>query len=74
LSRLFFRKKDQKTPSMGRKALDILSNSGSLDTGAITSNANGGLQSGPIIQNGNYAAQRGRAGFDIRQQFSADGT
>lgn len=56
------------------KALDILSSSGSLDTGAITSNANGGLQSGPIIQNGNYAAQRGRAGFDIRQQFSADGT
>jgi TonB dependent receptor len=56
------------------KALDILSTSGSLDSGAITSNANGGQTSGPIFQNGDYAAQRGRADFDIRQQFSMDGT
>lgn len=56
------------------KDLDIISGSGSLDSGAITSNANGGNQSGPIIQNGDYRAQRGRADFDIRQQFSANGT
>jgi hypothetical protein len=56
------------------KNLDIISGSGSLDSGAITSNANGGQQSGPIFQNGNYRAQRGRADFDIRQQFSANGT
>jgi hypothetical protein len=56
------------------KALDILSTSGSLDSGAVTTNANGGDESGPIIQNGNYAAQRGRVDFDIHQQFSADGT
>jgi hypothetical protein len=56
------------------KSLDILSGSGSLDSGAITTNANGGNQSGPIIQNGDYAAQRGRADFDIRQQLSIDGT
>ena len=56
------------------KTLDIISGSGSLDSGAITSNANGGQQSGPIIQNFDYRPQRGRADFDIRQQFSADGT
>lgn len=56
------------------KTLDIISGSGSLDSGAITSNANGGNQSGPIIQNGDYAGQRGRADFDIHQQFSANGT
>ena len=32
------------------------------------------MQSGPIIQNFDYRAQRGRADFDIRQQFSASGT
>ena len=56
------------------KALDILSGAGSLSGGAITTNANGGNASGPIIQNGNFAAQRGRADFDIRQQLSVDGT
>lgn len=56
------------------KALDILSNAGSLDSGAVTSNSNGNQGSGPIFTNGDYAAQRGRADFDIRQQFSADGT
>jgi hypothetical protein len=56
------------------KALDILSNAGSLDSGAVTGNSNGGQASGPIFTNGDYAAQRGRADFDIREQFSADGT
>jgi hypothetical protein len=56
------------------KALDILSNAGSLDGGAATANSNGGQASGPIFTNGDYAAQRGRSDFDIRQQFSADGT
>jgi hypothetical protein len=56
------------------KAQDILSNAGSLDGGAVTSNSNGNQSSGPIFTNGDYAAQRGRADFDIRQQFTADGT
>ena len=56
------------------KALDILSNAGSLDGGAVTANSNGGQASGPIFTNGDYAAQRGRADFDVHQQFSADGT
>jgi hypothetical protein len=56
------------------KALDILSNAGSLDSGAVTSNSNGNQSSGPIFTNGDYAAQRGRSDFDIGQQFSADGT
>jgi hypothetical protein len=58
------------------KVLDELSDSGSLDSGAITLNANnnGNNASGPIITNGNLRAQYGRADFDIRQQFSADGT
>jgi hypothetical protein len=56
------------------KALDVLSNAGSLDGGAVTANSNGGQASGPIFTNGDYAAQRGRADFDIHQQFSADGT
>jgi hypothetical protein len=50
------------------KALDVLSQSGSLDSGQITT------QTDDIIENGNYARQRGRADFDIHQQFSADGT
>jgi hypothetical protein len=52
------------------KALDTLSTSASLSGGSITS----GTQDGPIIQNGNLPAQRGRSDFDIRQQFSFDGT
>jgi hypothetical protein len=51
------------------KALDVLSTANSLDSGAVT----GGVNSS-IIENGNYAIQRGRSDFDIRQQFSADGT
>jgi hypothetical protein len=51
-------------------AMDALSTSASLDSGAITSTN----QSGPIVQNGNLPAQRGRSDFDIRQQFSADAT
>jgi hypothetical protein len=56
------------------KALDILSNAGSLDGGAVTAYSNAGLNSGPIFTNGDYAPQRGRADFDIHQQFAADGT
>jgi hypothetical protein len=52
------------------KSLDTLSNSASLSSGNITS----GNQNGPVIQNGNLAAQRGRSDFDIRQQFAFDGT
>jgi hypothetical protein len=52
------------------KSLDTLSTSASLDSGAITSTN----QSGPIIENGNLPFQRGRSDFDIRQQFTADGT
>lgn len=57
------------------KALDTFSNAGSLDSGAITSNVGGsGVNGTEVIQNNDLAAQRGRADFDIRQQFSADGT
>jgi len=49
------------------KALDTFSSSGSLDTGSITTTT-------PVIQEFDLNAQRGRADFDIRQQFSADGT
>lgn len=49
------------------KTLDMISNSVSLDTGSITANTN-------VIQSQNLTAQRGRADFDIRQQFTADGT
>ncbi|MGA2807558.1 MAG: TonB-dependent receptor [Terracidiphilus sp.] len=52
------------------KALDTLSSSSSLAGGAITSTN----QNGPVIQNGDLKGQRGRSDFDIRQQFSADGT
>ncbi len=48
------------------KALDVLSNAQSLDSGSITAVSN-------VIRSQNLAAQRGRADFDIRQQFSADG-
>ena len=52
------------------KALDVVSNSGSEGglTGVIPSEASA------IIQSSNYAAQRGRSDFDIRQQVSMDGT
>jgi hypothetical protein len=49
------------------KTLDVYSNAQSLDSGSITATTN-------IIRSQNFAAQRGRADFDIRQQFSADGT
>jgi len=49
------------------KALDVYSNAQSLDSGSITATTN-------IIQSQDFIAQRGRADFDIRQQFSADGT
>lgn len=49
------------------KALDVYSNAQSLDSGSITATTN-------IIQSQGFAAQRGRADFDIRQQFSIDGT
>lgn len=49
------------------KTLDVISNSVSLDSGSITQTTN-------VIQSQNLRAQRGRADFDIRQQFTADGT
>ena len=49
------------------KALDTFSNSGSLDSGSITTSTS-------VINNGNLPAQYGRADYDIRQQFSTDGT
>ena len=52
------------------KALDEpLSNSGSIDQGSVVPTT----QSGPIYQNGNFHAQRGRSDYDIRQQFSVVG-
>lgn len=49
------------------KTLDDFSNAGTLDAGSITTTTN-------VIQNGDLRAQRGRADFDIRNQFSANGT
>lgn len=49
------------------KSLDVISNSVSLSGGSVTSNTN-------VIQSGNVKAQRGRSDYDIRQQFTADGT
>ena len=49
------------------KALDVFSNSGSLDSGSVTTSTQ-------VINNGNLPIQYGRADFDIRQQFSTDGT
>ncbi|WP_446744212.1 carboxypeptidase regulatory-like domain-containing protein [Silvibacterium acidisoli] len=54
------------------KALDYLSTAGSLDGGNVTGNFNGG--NSDVIVNNDLKAQRGRADFDIRQQFTADGT
>ncbi len=48
------------------KALDVYSTAQSISGGQITTNTN-------IIQPDNFGAQRGRADFDIHQQFSADG-
>jgi len=52
------------------KSLDTSSSSASLSGGAITSTN----QNGPVIQNGDLPAQRGRSDFDVRQQFAFDGT
>jgi hypothetical protein len=49
------------------KALDEFSSSGSLDGGSITSGTG-------VIRSFDLKAQRGRSDYDIRQQFSADGT
>lgn len=49
------------------KALDEISTADSLDSGSITTQTQ-------VIQNGNLKAQRGRADYDIRNQFSAVGT
>ncbi len=49
------------------KVLDEMSHSQSLDSGSIT-------QTSDVIQPNNLKFQRGRADFDIRQQFTADGT
>jgi hypothetical protein len=49
------------------KTLDVISSSGSLDGGSITAVTS-------VIQSQDLAAQRGRADFDIHQQFAADGT
>ena len=48
------------------KSLDVYSTDGGLFANAAMANSN-------IIQAGNFAAQRGRSDFDIRQQFSLDG-
>ena len=49
------------------KALDEMSHAQSLDSGSITSGSD-------FYINNALHAQRGRADFDIRQQFTADGT
>lgn len=53
------------------KATDELSTAGSLISGTITYQA---MQNGPVIQNGDLGFQRGRADFDIRQQFGLAAT
>ena len=49
------------------KTLDETSQSGSLDSGAITTTT-------PVVQSQDWKAQRGRADFSIHQQFTADGS
>jgi hypothetical protein len=49
------------------KALDTMSQAQSLDSGSITSNTN------DVYISNDLAYQRGRADFDIRQQFTANG-
>ncbi len=48
------------------KVLDVYSTAGTLQGACACATTN-------IIQADNFAAQRGRADFDVRQQFSADG-
>ena len=49
------------------KAQDVYSTAQSLDSGSVTTVTN-------IIQPDDFNAQYGRSDYDIRQQFSADGT
>jgi hypothetical protein len=49
------------------KALDTVSTAGSLDSGSITAVTQ-------VIRNGDLSAQRGRSDFDIRNQFTFNGT
>ncbi len=49
------------------KALDYTSNTDTLDAGSITTGTG-------VIESQNLKAQRGRADFSIKQQFTADGT
>ncbi len=49
------------------KTLDEISQAQSLDSGSITSNTNN------VFVSNDLPFQRGRADFDIRQQFAADG-
>ena len=49
------------------KTLDTMSQAQSLDSGSITQNTN------DVYISNDFAYQRGRADFDIRQQFTADG-
>lgn len=51
------------------KALDTYSTANSLSGGAAT-----GSTTTNIIQNGDFSAQRGRSDYDIRQQFTFNGT
>jgi hypothetical protein len=49
------------------KALDAFSTADSLDSGSITTTTQ-------VIRNGALSAQRGRSDFDIRNQFTLNGT
>jgi hypothetical protein len=49
------------------KALDTFSTADSLDSGSITTTTQ-------VIRNGDVGAQRGRSDFDIRNQFTFNGT
>ena len=49
------------------KALDTFSTADSLSAGAITTTTQ-------VIRNGDLSSQRGRSDFDIRQQFTLNGT
>ncbi len=49
------------------KALDTISNSGSLSGGSVTTNTS-------VIRNGDLNSQYGRSDYDIRHQFTMDGT
>jgi hypothetical protein len=56
------------------KTLDVYSNAQSLDSGSSTRAGSSVNSNTDVIESQNLAAQRGRADFDIRQQFSVDGT